>query len=113
MSWVRAVIAAVLGASLITGCAGALVRKSCSLSNAEATALAARLANAECGTRFGQTPFSGESFPIELRKNRWFWGSVDPAGINGFSAEVSFDKCGNDSQVTVYYSSDALKALYR
>ena len=68
--------------------------------------MAARLANEACFTRFEKRPFDPGSYPVRYVDGRFEWGRLDPAGIDGFSAKVSFDSAGEDPEVEVYFSSD-------
>ncbi len=76
------------------------------LSANEAAALATRVANEECERLYERRPFSANLYSIELREATWHWGRYDPAGIHGFSAEVSFRVDGSDPKVKVHWSSD-------
>ena len=76
------------------------------LSEPEALKLAVSIANAECVAKFGEAPFDGSSFSIEFRKGHWRWGKLDPHGVHGFSALVSFDARGDDKNVVVFFSVD-------
>ncbi len=78
------------------------------ISKGEALALAVTLANGECLEKFSEAPFNISSYPIELKNKRWHWGRIDLAGINGYSAIVSFDVRGKDRRVEVFLSTDAL-----
>jgi hypothetical protein len=72
-----------------------------------AAARAASLANERCKKLWDATPFRAEMHTAELRDGRWHWGKYNPAGPDGFSAEVSFREDGSDPQVRVYFSTDA------
>jgi hypothetical protein len=76
------------------------------LSDEQAAVMAARLANDACFQRFGQRPFEPGSHPIRRVDGRFEWGRLDPAGIDGYSAEVSFGPAGERPEVEVYFSSD-------
>jgi hypothetical protein len=76
------------------------------LSQAEALQLAVALANEECSAKYSGTPFDESTYPIEFDGERWHWGGYDPAGLGGYSAEVSFDAAGNNREVQVYLSVD-------
>lgn len=73
----------------------------------EAAKLAARLANEKCQSFWGEEPFTAEAYKAALDGERWRWGRYDPAGIAGYSAEVSFTAGGRDPKVEVYWSTDA------
>ncbi|MDP2897255.1 MAG: hypothetical protein Q8Q12_12000 [bacterium] len=75
----------------------------------EAAKAAASLANDECEEHYKRRPFSPENYEPVFRDNRWRWGKFDPAGIHGYSAEVSFKKDGSHPKVEVFFSSDALE----
>ena len=74
----------------------------------KASVLAARLANDKCEQLRGKRPFSAESYTAEFTNNIWHWGRNDPAGIRGFSAEVSFAPDGSHPKVEVYLNNDSL-----
>jgi hypothetical protein len=76
------------------------------LSEHEAVVLAAELANDECERWFARRPFAPSDYPIGKVGRRYRWGHMDPAGVDGFSAEVSFDPDGRDVRVKCYLSSD-------
>ena len=79
-----------------------------SLTEREAAALGARIANAKCDSRFGEQPFKAEHYAAWFNNGRWHWGEYDPAGIDGYSAKVSFDEDGGDRKCEVYFSTDKL-----
>ncbi len=79
------------------------------LSKDEAVELAVAIANEECMKNFSAAPFDASSYPIELRDGRWRWGALDPAGLGGFSAIVSFDANGNNRSVEVFLSTDEVR----
>ena len=64
------------------------------------------LANDKCQQVFGQRPFATGQFQVALVENRWQWGRRDPAGVNGYSATVSFRPDRSDAQVEVFFSLD-------
>jgi iron complex transport system substrate-binding protein len=68
--------------------------------------LASDLANQECERIYGSCPFLPEHYKAEFSGERWQWGHMDPAGIKGYSAEVSFKKDGTDKKVQVFFSTD-------
>ena len=76
------------------------------LSADQAAGLASKLANDECEQLYRQRPFSTDLYPAELQGSIWQWGRYDPAGIHGFSADVSFRVDGSDPKVKVHWSSD-------
>ena len=55
------------------------------------------------------SPFTPESYKAELVDNKWNWGKISPAGINGCSANVTLNKDGSNENVKVAYHSDILK----
>jgi hypothetical protein len=77
------------------------------LSKADALALAVSLANEECDRKYEAAPFDTSSYPIEYRDGLWHWGAVDPHGIDGYSAVVSFDGRGGSRNVEIFFSTDA------
>lgn len=81
------------------------------LTKGEAAFLAARLANEKSKMHFGRQPFKPEHHEPVLRLNRWHWGGLDPAGIDGYSAKVSFDLFGGNRKVEVYFSDDAVRPV--
>lgn len=74
----------------------------------QALNLAVKLANEKCQQQFNVSPFDTNSFEIKLADNRWKWGNLDIHGIDGFSAEVSFDLKGEKDAVKIYLSTDRL-----
>jgi hypothetical protein len=72
-----------------------------------AGAFAARLANGRCHEIWGERPFTQDTYAARFLNGRWYWGEYDPAGVYGYSAEVSFGPSGEHSQVQVYWSTDA------
>jgi hypothetical protein len=76
------------------------------LSESEALSLAVSLANEECDRKYSTAPFDTASFSIEYRYGLWRWGAVDPHGINGYSAIVTFDAKGDYREVEIFYSTD-------
>ena len=75
----------------------------------DATILAARLANDECERLYGKRPFYPNLYPAELEGTTWHWGRLDPGGVDGFSAKVSFTLDGSYPKVEIYYSTDTLQ----
>jgi hypothetical protein len=71
-----------------------------------AAQFAATLANKECARLYKQEPFSPDNYKAVFQNNYWTWGKLDPTGINGFSAEVTFDKSGKKPRVSVQSSTD-------
>jgi hypothetical protein len=78
---------------------------------AEQHALA--LANAKAKEVYGKEPFAPGQFPIILSQERWQWGRFDPAGVDGYSAQVSFRKDKTDPKVEVYFSTDKSDLIRR
>jgi hypothetical protein len=73
----------------------------------QAAAHAAKLANEKCQEAFGESPFTPESYEAELVDSIWHWGKIEPKGINGYSAKVEFCKDGSDENVKVGFSTDS------
>jgi hypothetical protein len=67
---------------------------------------AAKLANEKCQKEFGQSPFTPGSYEAESIDSKWHWGKIEPKGINGYSAQVEFNKDGSDENVKVAFSTD-------
>ncbi len=84
-------------------------RSAMALTARQAANLAAQLANEKCKLHFNRSPFKPEHYNAILRDNRWHWGLLDPAGIDGYSAQISFDLSGGNPQVEVYFSSDTVR----
>ena len=78
------------------------------MSKSEALILAVSLANKECDLQYLSAPFDTASYAIEYREGLWHWGTLNPHGINGYSAIVSFDAKGASRSVEVFFSTDAL-----
>jgi len=87
-------------AILSVGCAAAIPDA------AAAAALASRLANDKCKEIYKREPFDPELYRARFLEGRWNWGEYDPAGPEGFSAEVSFARDGSDAQVQIHFSTD-------
>ena len=68
-----------------------------------AAELASRLANERCEASFGKSPFTPDSYVPQLSDSRWSWGRIEPAGTNGFSAEIGFNTDGSERKVRVVY----------
>ena len=49
-------------------------------------------------------PFQADTFKITLADERYEWGRLDPIGVSGYSAIVSFTRDGEDPRVSVYWS---------
>ena len=79
------------------------------LTQEQAATLASKIANEKFQKDFGLSPFTPESYTAELVDNKWHWGKISPAGINGCSAQVTFDKDGSDENVKIAYHVDTLK----
>jgi hypothetical protein len=71
------------------------------LSPVSAGALAAQLANERCRKDFGKRPFHPEDFEALLDQGRWHWGTLDGGKVDGYEAEVSFDRSGGKREVRV------------
>src|SRR5690349_21099262 len=55
---------------------------------------AAELANDRCEKEFGVRPFEADTFKLLLADDRYEWGRLDPIGVRGYSARVSFNREG-------------------
>ncbi len=104
----RIKVVAVIVFFVLRGCAPPERCEIKQLSADKASALAARLANDECEKFYKRRPFSPDAYKPVLRGNRWRWGEMHPAGICGYSTEVSFKTDGSDAKVEVFFSSDRL-----
>lgn len=78
------------------------------LTQEQAAILASILANKKFQKDFGMSPFTPESYAPELVENKWHWGQISPAGINGCSAQVTFNKDGSNENVKVAFHTDRL-----
>ena len=78
------------------------------LTQEQAAILASKIANDKFQKDFGYSPFKPDSYKAELVDNRWHWGEIKPAGINGCSAEVTFDRDGSDENVKIAFFIDKL-----
>lgn len=83
-------------------------KKQDDLTQEQAAILASRIANERFQKDFGLSPFTPESYTAQLVDNRWCWGKISPAGINGCSAKVTFNKDGSGKTVRVAYHTDIL-----
>jgi hypothetical protein len=79
---------------------------------AKAAEYAAWHANEKCRKAWGRTPFSADLYPASERDGRWHWGEYDPAGPDGFSAEVSFSRDGTAVIVQINFSVDTAYGAY-
>jgi hypothetical protein len=79
------------------------------LSPEEALSLAVELANEKCFEKYSRKPFERTTWAIHFEDGRWEWGGVDPHGVDGYSAAVSFDEKGKDRRVEVYFSTDMIQ----
>lgn len=75
------------------------------LTEQQAANLACYLANQEAHKRFGQQPFTVESYSVKMKNRKWVWGGIEPAGNTGFSAFVTFQRNGKNSMVDVMKTS--------
>ena len=91
------------------GCAGRTIN----LNEKTVSQLSADLANQECEKIYGERPFLPEHYEVTFSNGRWQWGHMDPAGINGYSAKVSFKKDGTDKKVQVFLSTDVIPHIRR
>jgi hypothetical protein len=79
------------------------------LTREQAAKLGATVANVECEKQYHKRPFKPDTFPAKFKNNYWWhWGRLDQAGVDGFSAEVSFNATGDEQQVKVYLSTDTI-----
>ena len=81
------------------------------LTQEQAAILASKIANEKYKESFGISPFNPESYTAKLVDNIWHWGKISPAGINGCSAVVTFDKHGYNETVKVAFHSDELRKI--
>jgi hypothetical protein len=65
-----------------------------------------RLANEKCLVEFGKEPFEIRHYSAQYLEGRWHWGKHDPAGIDGYSAMVSFDERGREPKAEIIFSTD-------
>jgi hypothetical protein len=103
----RFLLAALIGILVFSGCQAQRQKAGeRELSRSDALALAVSLANEECARKYETAPFDVSSYPIEYLDDRWQWGAVDPHGVHGYSALVSFDGRGGSRSVEVFFSTD-------
>ncbi|MBT4483268.1 MAG: hypothetical protein HOC71_06280 [Candidatus Latescibacteria bacterium] len=79
------------------------------LSPDEAAQLGAKLANEKYLKLFKNatnTLFSPRDYPAVLLNSRWKWGKHNPAGVNGYSTEVQFNKDGSEPEVEILFHTD-------
>jgi hypothetical protein len=74
----------------------------------DASLLAARLANEQCERQYRRRPFKADQHSAVLQDGLYHWGGLDVGGVGGFSTLVTFRRDGSESNVKVYFSSDAL-----
>ncbi|MBI4243286.1 MAG: hypothetical protein HY606_04270 [Planctomycetes bacterium] len=79
------------------------------LTSDDVAIMASGLANDECERIYGKRPFSAGIYSAELINTTWYWGRLDPSGVNGFSAEVSLERDGTGPKVKIYFSTDTLQ----
>ena len=79
------------------------------LTSDDVAIMASSLANDECERIYGKRPFSAGIYSAELINTTWYWGRLDPSGVNGFSAEVSLGRDGTDPKVKIYFSTDTIQ----
>ncbi len=96
---------------ILRGCAPSEKCVPSELNAEKAIKLASKLGNEECEKMYNRRPFSPDSYKATFEKGRWRWGHFDPAGIHGYSAEVSFAKNGASPKVEVFFSSDRLDPI--
>ena len=92
------------GSAASTGRTYATIR---AISPRAAAALAARLANEQCGQRYHREPFLAGQNVAVFRAGKYSWGGLNEGAAKGYSALVTFDADGGDPRVEVYYSNDA------
>lgn len=73
------------------------------LNEKTASQLSTDLANQECEKIYGEQPFLPEHYKVTFSDGRWRWGYMDPSGVDGYSAEVSFRKDGTDKKVQIFF----------
>ncbi len=78
------------------------------LTQEQASVLAAKIANEKFKKDFGFSPFTAESYTAKLIDGKWHWGKISVLGINGCSAEVIFDKDGSNEEVRAALHTDAV-----
>jgi len=71
------------------------------LSTAQASELAARLANKQCQHRFHSSPFNASASTSNLVDGRWHWKASTGFGRGDLAADVSFSRSGQDPRVTI------------
>jgi hypothetical protein len=84
----------------VFGCAGTHYIES----TAEAEAKAVAMANEKCMREFGREPFRTGYFPVSREGSRWLWGWLDPAGGQGYTAQVSFLADGSKPEVALSFA---------
>lgn len=74
-------------------------------SSTVAAAFASRLANDECAKMYKMRPFRPDRWRALVGDDRrWHWGRLELGPPDGLSAEVSFDRDGQNPDVKVYYA---------
>lgn len=81
------------------------------MSQQDASVLAARLANDQCERQYRRRPFMAEQYPAILREGVYHWGELDVGGHEGFSASITFFPDGSGPHVEVYFSSDSVLGM--
>jgi hypothetical protein len=71
------------------------------LSAAQASRLAAQLANADCQRRFSSSPFGASAAKAHLTRGRWYWRAIEGHGRSDLVADVSFSQSGDAATVRV------------
>lgn len=61
------------------------------------------LANEKCMREFGREPFRTGYFPVSREGTRWLWGWLDPAGGQGYTAQVAFQADGSKPEVSISF----------
>lgn len=83
-------------------------KKQTALTKEQAAILASKIANGKFQKDFGFSPFKPESYTALFIGSKWHWGEISPAGVNGCSAAVTFDKDGSNEDVKIAYFIDKL-----
>ena len=86
-------------AALVGACAGPQRIQDASLAERKAV----ELANAKCMHDFGREPFHTGYFTAVWSGDKWLWGWLDPAGGQGYTAQVSFKADGTDPEVALSF----------
>jgi hypothetical protein len=91
---------------LLVGCAG--LRQGTSLTPAQATAQAVRLANQKADTLYHCQPFQ-DGQPVTFTQGRWIWSETRGCGRGDIEAIVELAANGSTNNVDVqYFDNQAL-----